>query len=74
MDIVTFSDQFEQPHSHERFSPRPYLKDWYTYCQQSSLQQAGFMEGRSIVENILLVQEIVHDIKIKGNPAVIHWT
>lgn len=34
-----------------------------------SPQQSGFIKGRSIVENILLVQEIVHDIRIRGKPA-----
>lgn len=34
-----------------------------------SPQQSGFVKGRSIVENILLVQEIVHDIRIRGKPA-----
>ncbi|XP_060190564.1 uncharacterized protein LOC132619785 [Lycium barbarum] len=34
-----------------------------------SPQQSGFVKGRSIVENILLAQEIVHDIRIRGNPA-----
>ncbi|XP_060182863.1 uncharacterized protein LOC132612790 [Lycium barbarum] len=31
--------------------------------------QSGFVKGRSIVENILLAQEIVHDIRIRGKPA-----
>lgn len=34
-----------------------------------SPQQSGFVKGRSIVENILLVQEIVHDIRIRGKPT-----
>ncbi|XP_060170694.1 uncharacterized protein LOC132601635 [Lycium barbarum] len=34
-----------------------------------SPQQSGFVKGKSIVENILLVQEIVHDIRIRGKPA-----
>ncbi|XP_060202918.1 uncharacterized protein LOC132631354 [Lycium barbarum] len=34
-----------------------------------SPQQSGFVKGRSIVENILLAQEIVHDIRIRGKPA-----
>lgn len=34
-----------------------------------SPQQADFVKGRSIVENVLLVQEIVHDIRIRAKPA-----
>ncbi|XP_060210427.1 uncharacterized protein LOC132637337 [Lycium barbarum] len=34
-----------------------------------SPQQSGFVKGRSIVENILLAQEIVHDIRIREKPA-----
>ncbi|XP_060182106.1 uncharacterized protein LOC132611743 [Lycium barbarum] len=37
--------------------------------QLISPQQTGFVKGRSIVENILLVQEIVHEIRIRGKPA-----
>ncbi|XP_075091889.1 uncharacterized protein LOC142172035 [Nicotiana tabacum] len=31
--------------------------------------QSGFVKGRSISENILLTQEIVTDIRLRGNPA-----
>ncbi|XP_075095490.1 uncharacterized protein LOC142173745 [Nicotiana tabacum] len=31
--------------------------------------QSGFVKGRSIFENILLTQEIVTDIRLKGKPA-----
>ncbi|XP_060211633.1 uncharacterized protein LOC132639172 [Lycium barbarum] len=34
-----------------------------------SPQQSGFVKGRSIVENIMLAQEIVHDIRIRKKPA-----
>ncbi|XP_060216354.1 uncharacterized protein LOC132643852 [Lycium barbarum] len=34
-----------------------------------SPQQTGFVKGRSIVKNILLVQEIVHEIRIRGKLA-----
>ncbi|XP_060185616.1 uncharacterized protein LOC132615077 [Lycium barbarum] len=34
-----------------------------------SANQSGFVKGRSIFENILLTQEIVSDIRIRGKPA-----
>ncbi|XP_059290876.1 uncharacterized protein LOC132044416 [Lycium ferocissimum] len=34
-----------------------------------SPNQSGFVKGRSIFENILLTQEIVSDIRIRGKPA-----
>ncbi|XP_060186235.1 uncharacterized protein LOC132615631 [Lycium barbarum] len=34
-----------------------------------SPQQSGFVKGEIIVENILLAQEIVHNIRIRGKPA-----
>ncbi|XP_059306367.1 uncharacterized protein LOC132057781 [Lycium ferocissimum] len=34
-----------------------------------SPQQSGFVKCRSFVEHIILVQEIVHDIRIRGKPA-----
>ncbi|XP_019256398.1 PREDICTED: uncharacterized protein LOC109234797 [Nicotiana attenuata] len=34
-----------------------------------SLNQFGFVKGRSIFENILLTQEIVTDIRLRGKPA-----
>ncbi|XP_060182241.1 uncharacterized protein LOC132611899 [Lycium barbarum] len=34
-----------------------------------SSKQSGFVKGRSIFKNILLTQEIVSDIKIRGKPA-----
>ncbi|XP_060212131.1 uncharacterized protein LOC132639718 [Lycium barbarum] len=34
-----------------------------------SSNQSGFVKGRSIFENILLTQEIVSDIRIRGKPA-----
>ncbi|XP_075099052.1 uncharacterized protein LOC142175940 [Nicotiana tabacum] len=34
-----------------------------------SPNQSGFVKGRSIFENILLTQEIVTDIRLKGKPA-----
>ncbi|XP_060195008.1 uncharacterized protein LOC132624212 [Lycium barbarum] len=34
-----------------------------------SSNQSGFVKGRSIFENILLTQEIVSDIRLRGKPA-----
>lgn len=34
-----------------------------------SPNQSGFVKGRSIFENILLTQEIVTDIRLRGKPA-----
>nr|XP_016462864.1 PREDICTED: uncharacterized protein LOC107785952 [Nicotiana tabacum] len=34
-----------------------------------SPNQAGFIKGRSIVENILLTQEIITDIRLRGKPS-----
>ncbi|XP_019226229.1 PREDICTED: uncharacterized protein LOC109207710 [Nicotiana attenuata] len=34
-----------------------------------SANQSGFVKGRSIFENILLTQEIVTDIRLRGKPA-----
>ncbi|XP_070049029.1 uncharacterized protein [Nicotiana tomentosiformis] len=34
-----------------------------------SPNQAGFVKGRSIVENILLTQEIITDIRLRGKPS-----
>ncbi|XP_060182247.1 secreted RxLR effector protein 78-like [Lycium barbarum] len=34
-----------------------------------SLNQAGFVKGRSIVENVLLTQEIISDIKLRTKSA-----
>lgn len=34
-----------------------------------SFIQSGFIKGRSIFENILLTQEIVTDIRLRGKPA-----
>nr|XP_009604169.1 uncharacterized protein LOC104099012 [Nicotiana tomentosiformis] len=34
-----------------------------------STSQSGFVKGRSIFENILLTQEIVSDIRLRGKPA-----
>ncbi|XP_060200867.1 uncharacterized protein LOC132629156 [Lycium barbarum] len=34
-----------------------------------SPNQSGFVKGRSIFENILLTQEIISDIRIRGKPA-----
>ncbi|XP_060216660.1 uncharacterized protein LOC132644118 [Lycium barbarum] len=36
-----------------------------TWCGTFSENQAGFVKGRSIVENILLTQEIITDIRIR---------
>ncbi|PKU75977.1 integrator complex subunit 11 [Dendrobium catenatum] len=32
-----------------------------------SINQTGFVKGRSIFDNILLAQEVVHDLNVKGN-------
>ncbi|XP_060170557.1 uncharacterized protein LOC132601491 [Lycium barbarum] len=37
--------------------------------QLISINQAGFVQGRSIIENVLLAQEIVTDIRKRGKPA-----
>ncbi|XP_060177891.1 uncharacterized protein LOC132607832 [Lycium barbarum] len=37
--------------------------------QLISINQAGFVQGRSIIENVLLAQEIVIDIRKRGKPA-----
>ncbi|XP_075086274.1 uncharacterized protein LOC142168985 [Nicotiana tabacum] len=34
-----------------------------------SPNQAGFVKGRSIVENILLTQDIIKDIRLRGKPS-----
>jgi len=34
-----------------------------------SYNQSGFVKGRSIIENILLTQEIVTDIRKRGKPV-----
>ncbi|XP_060200214.1 secreted RxLR effector protein 78-like [Lycium barbarum] len=34
-----------------------------------SKNQSGFVKGRNIFENILLTQEIVSDIRLRGKPA-----
>ncbi|XP_059288801.1 uncharacterized protein LOC132042210 [Lycium ferocissimum] len=34
-----------------------------------SINQAGFVQGRSIIENVLLAQEIVTDIRKRGKPS-----
>lgn len=36
--------------------------------QLISLEQEGFVQGRSVVENVLIVQEIVTEIKKRGKP------
>ncbi|XP_060177821.1 uncharacterized protein LOC132607756 [Lycium barbarum] len=34
-----------------------------------SANQSGFVKGRNIIENVLLAQEIVSDIRLRGKPA-----
>ncbi|XP_060200453.1 uncharacterized protein LOC132628704 [Lycium barbarum] len=34
-----------------------------------SVNQSGFVKGRNIIENVLLTQEIVSDIRLRGKPA-----
>ncbi|XP_060182970.1 uncharacterized protein LOC132612915 [Lycium barbarum] len=33
--------------------------------------QSGFVKGRCIIENILLTQEVVSDIRLRGKPAIV---
>ncbi|XP_059315792.1 secreted RxLR effector protein 78-like [Lycium ferocissimum] len=34
-----------------------------------SANQSGFVKGRCIIENVLLTQEVVSDIRLRGKPA-----
>lgn len=34
-----------------------------------SLNQSGFVKGKNIIENVLLAQEIIYDIRCRGKPA-----
>ncbi|XP_075099398.1 uncharacterized protein LOC107806947 [Nicotiana tabacum] len=38
-----------------------------------SPNKSGFVKGRSIFENILLTQEIVTDMRLRGKPANVHF-
>ncbi|XP_060195363.1 uncharacterized protein LOC132624632 [Lycium barbarum] len=51
------------------FTGRFFQACWEIIANDLVTMQSGFVKGRSIVENILLAQEIVHDIRIRGKPA-----
>ncbi|XP_060190710.1 uncharacterized protein LOC132619973 [Lycium barbarum] len=51
------------------FTGRFFQTCWEIIANDLVTMQSGFVKGRSIVENILLAQEIVHDIRIRGKPA-----
>ncbi|XP_060200436.1 uncharacterized protein LOC132628686 [Lycium barbarum] len=51
------------------FTGRFFQACWEIIANDLVNMQSGFVKGRSIVENILLAQEIVHDIRIRGKPA-----
>ncbi|XP_060182017.1 uncharacterized protein LOC132611631 [Lycium barbarum] len=36
-----------------------------------SPNQSGFVKGRCIIENVLLTQEVVTDIRLRGKPAIV---
>ncbi|XP_060170934.1 uncharacterized protein LOC132601901 [Lycium barbarum] len=74
--IRFFSDQFKEENIPTDFSMLDKIPKMVTEEQNQQLyempdeaEQSGFVKGRSIVENILLAQEIVHDIRIRENPA-----
>ncbi|XP_059288678.1 uncharacterized protein LOC132042067 [Lycium ferocissimum] len=46
-----------------------FFQSCWSIIAKDGVQMAGFVKGRSIVENILLVQEIVHDMRLRGRPA-----
>ncbi|XP_060190777.1 uncharacterized protein LOC132620077 [Lycium barbarum] len=51
------------------FTGRFFQACWEIIAKDLVTMQSGFVKGRSIVENILLAQEIVHDIRIRKKPA-----
>ncbi|XP_060202667.1 uncharacterized protein LOC132631084 [Lycium barbarum] len=51
------------------FTGRCFQACWEIIANDLVTMQSGFVKGKSIVENILLAQEIVHDIRIRGKPA-----
>lgn len=67
-DITTFSDM--RPVSLSNFTSKVFSRIIHERLVKFlptliSPQQSGLVKGRSIVENVLLVQEIVHDIRIR---------
>lgn len=71
-EVMTFSDI--RPISLSNFNCKIFSKHFpvrlvHLFPYIISPQQTGFVSRRSIEENVLLVQEIMHDIRIRAKPA-----
>ncbi|XP_060212295.1 uncharacterized protein LOC132639929 [Lycium barbarum] len=66
--IRFFSDQFREENNPTDFSMLDKIPRMVTEDQNQKLYEM-LMCRKSIVENIVLVQEIVHDIRIRGKPT-----
>ncbi|XP_075101822.1 uncharacterized protein LOC142177250 [Nicotiana tabacum] len=67
---VVFGINRESPSGPNRFTGQFYHTCWEIICETFlNIVKAGFVKGRSIVENILLTQEIIADIGMRGKPS-----